>query len=113
MTGLLDEIRRRAESKNYASVGGAVTMTQVEADRRILLRLLDETAARLPIEELGLDTRTHRILAGSGIRHVGELLRMTEDDVTDLRNSGTKTLENVKDRLRDEFGLTLRQGQSR
>jgi hypothetical protein len=27
MTDLLDEIRQRADARNYASVGGAVTMT--------------------------------------------------------------------------------------
>lgn len=69
----------------------------------------DEFAACLPIEELTLDRRAYSVLKAARIDHVGELLRMTEDDVTDLRNAGLKTLENVKDRLRDVCGLTLKQ----
>lgn len=212
MTALLDEIRQRAEPKNYG--GAATTMTQAEDDRRTLLRLLDATREELadalgridrltgrvvtaetgrtdaadlqreldemrrawadtpttvdaiaklrewvpdyeigasmvampvamarkllaaladaeaaatpehlaavtaqrdrfaeyvPIEELTLNMRAYNVLTAAGIRSVGELLRMTEDDVTDLRNAGKKTLQNVKERLRDEFGLTLRQ----
>lgn len=107
---LLAEIRARVADADRnpvrAQSGSAV------ADRRELLRMLDETAGRLPIEELGLDARAYNVLLTSGISHVEELLRMTEDDVTDLRNAGVKTLENVKDRLRVEFGLTLRQGDS-
>lgn len=98
----------RARDARLARPDAGVTMTQADADRRTLLRLLDETAARLPIGELGLDPRTHRILAASDVCHVGELLRLTEEQLGDLRNMGQKSTENVKDRLRAEFGLALR-----
>ncbi len=107
---MLAEIRARVADTDANPV--RAQSGSVVADRRELLRMLDETAGRLPIEELGLDARAYNVLRSSGIRHVCELLRMTEGDVTDLRNAGGKTLENVKDRLRAEFGLTLRQGDS-
>jgi hypothetical protein len=69
----------------------------------------DQLAACLPIEELELDTRSYNVLTASGIHHIGELLRMTEDDITDLRNAGMKTLDNIQDRLRDVCGLALKQ----
>lgn len=107
---LLAEIRARVADTDRNPI--RAQSGSVVADRRALLHMLDEAAARLPIEELGLDARAYRVLTASGIRHVGELLHMTEGDVTDLRNAGVKTLENVKDRLAAEFGLTLRQGDS-
>lgn len=69
-------------------------------------------AARLPIEELELDARAYNVLTKSHrqIRFVGQLLELTEEDIIDLRNAGTKTLENVKVRLRDALGLTLKPG---
>lgn len=68
--------------------------------------------ACVPIEELGLERRAYNVLTKSHrqIRFLGQLLDLTEEDVIDLRNAGTKTLENVKDRLREAFGLTLKQG---
>lgn len=71
--------------------------------------------ACLPIEELELDMRAYNVLTKSHcqVRFVGQLLDLTEVDILDLRNAGTKTLENVKARLWDVCGLTLKQGETR
>jgi RNA polymerase alpha subunit len=81
------------------------------ADVKAVTVQRDRFAEYVPIEELTLDMRAYNVLTTARIRFVGELLRMTEDDITDLRNAGSKTLKNIQGRLRDEFGLTLRQAQ--
>lgn len=72
----------------------------------------DELAKSLPIEELELDMRAYNVLYKShrSIRFVGQLVELTEEDILDMRNAGTKTVENIKARLRDVCGLTLKPG---
>lgn len=62
----------------------------------------------VPIEELMLETRSYKILRAAGIRFVNQLLELTETDLHYMRNMGQKSVANVVDRLREEFGLALK-----
>jgi DNA-directed RNA polymerase subunit alpha len=62
----------------------------------------------LPIEELNLSVRSYNCLKREGINTVGELVQRTEQELTDIRNFGQKSIDEVKSKL-DELGLTLRE----
>ena len=63
----------------------------------------------LPIEELNLSVRSYNCLKREGINTVGELVQKTEQELTDIRNFGQKSIEEVTSKL-DELGLSLREG---
>jgi DNA-directed RNA polymerase subunit alpha len=62
----------------------------------------------LPIEELSLSVRSYNCLKREGINSVGELIQRTEQELTDIRNFGQKSIDEVKTKL-DELGLSLRE----
>jgi DNA-directed RNA polymerase alpha subunit len=105
---VLAELADVDDELNEARLHNDATCSAV-AERDTLRAQRDEIAGRLPIEELELDRRAYNILTGSGICHIGELLRMTEDELYQMRNMGKISMRNIKDRLRDAFGLALRQ----
>lgn len=62
----------------------------------------DETLAAdlaLPIETLNLQSRSYNALRRRGILTVGELVAHTEADLLDIRNFGTKSIEEIKEAL--------------
>jgi DNA-directed RNA polymerase subunit alpha len=61
----------------------------------------------LPIEELNLSVRSYNCLKREGINTVGELVQRSEQELTDIRNFGQKSIDEVKSKL-DELGLSLR-----
>ena len=61
----------------------------------------------LAIESLDLTVRSYNCLKREGIHTVGELVSRSEADLMDIRNFGSKSIEEVKQKL-DERGLTLR-----
>ncbi len=63
----------------------------------------------LPIEELSLSVRSYNCLKREGVNTVGELIQRTEQELTDIRNFGQKSIDEVKTKL-DELGLELREG---
>jgi DNA-directed RNA polymerase subunit alpha len=63
----------------------------------------------LPIEELNLSVRSYNCLKREGINTVGELVQRSEQELTDIRNFGQKSIDEVKSKL-DELGLGLREG---
>jgi DNA-directed RNA polymerase subunit alpha len=62
----------------------------------------------LPIEELNLSVRSYNCLKREGLNTVGELVQRTEQELTDIRNFGQKSIDEVKSKL-DELGLGLRE----
>jgi DNA-directed RNA polymerase subunit alpha len=62
----------------------------------------------LPIEELNLSVRSYNCLKREGINSVGELIQRSEQELTDIRNFGQKSIDEVKAKL-DELGLSLRE----
>ncbi len=61
----------------------------------------------LPVEELKLTMRSYNCLKREGIHTVGELVARSEEDLLDIRNFGSKSIEEVKLRLH-EMGLALK-----
>jgi DNA-directed RNA polymerase subunit alpha len=60
-----------------------------------------------PIEALDLTVRSFNCLKREGIHTVGELVSRSEADLMDIRNFGSKSIEEVKDKLRS-LGLQLK-----
>ena len=61
----------------------------------------------LPVEELKLTMRSYNCLKHEGIHTVSELVSRSEQDLLDIRNFGSKSIEEVKQRLH-EMGLSLK-----
>ena len=61
----------------------------------------------LPVEELKLSQRSYNCLKREGIHSIGELVSRSEQDLLDIRNFGTKSIEEVKGRLA-EMGMSLK-----
>jgi len=73
---------------------------------------LDEDNERIrsilntPVEELELSVRSSNCLKNANIKTIGELTRKTEDDIARTRNFGKKSLQEIKEKLK-EWNLTL------
>lgn len=61
----------------------------------------------LPVEDLELSVRSYNCLKREGIHTVGELVARSEEDLLDIRNFGSKSIDEVKETLAT-LGLTLR-----
>lgn len=53
----------------------------------------------IPIEELDLSTRTYNCLKRADITKVGQLLQMDEKDLLSVRNLGSKSIDEIKEKL--------------
>jgi len=61
----------------------------------------------LPIEDLDLTVRSYNCLKREGIHTVGELLSRSEADLMDIRNFGSKSIDEVKAKLHS-MGMQLK-----
>jgi len=61
----------------------------------------------MSIDALALSVRSHNCLKREGIATVGELIQRSEADLLDIRNFGSKSIDEVKLKLY-ELGLSLR-----
>ncbi|MDR0291050.1 MAG: DNA-directed RNA polymerase subunit alpha [Treponema sp.] len=59
-----------------------------------------------PVEELELSVRSSNCLKNADIKTIGELTRKTEDDIGKTRNFGKKSLQEIKEKLK-EWNLGL------
>jgi DNA-directed RNA polymerase subunit alpha len=62
-----------------------------------------------PVEELELSVRSSNCLKNANIKTIGELTRKTEDDIAKTRNFGKKSLQEIKEKLKEwnlSFGIT-------
>jgi DNA-directed RNA polymerase subunit alpha len=59
-----------------------------------------------PVEELELSVRSSNCLKNANIKTIGELIRKTEDDIGKTRNFGKKSLQEIKEKLK-ELNLNL------
>ena len=59
-----------------------------------------------PVEELELSVRSSNCLKNANIKTIGDLTRKTEDDIAKTRNFGKKSLQEIKDTLK-EWNLDL------
>ena len=60
----------------------------------------------ISIEELELSVRAYNCLKRANINSLGELLKLTYDDLMNIKNFGKKSADEVIERLR-QFGLGL------
>ncbi len=67
----------------------------------------DIAAFSMPIEELDLTVRSYNCLKREGIHTVGELVGRSEADLLDIRNFGSKSIDEVKVKLHG-LGLSLK-----
>ena len=68
----------------------------------------EERINQVLIEELKLSVRAYNCLKREGIDSVEKLLEYTEDELLDIRNFGQKSIQEVKDKVR-ELGLSFKQ----
>jgi DNA-directed RNA polymerase subunit alpha len=61
----------------------------------------------MPVEELDLTVRSYNCLKREGIHTVGELVSRSEADLLDIRNFGSKSIDEVKIKLAG-LGLSLK-----
>ena len=61
----------------------------------------------LPIEDLDLTVRSYNCLKREGIHTVGELINRAEADLMDIRNFGSKSIDEVKAKL-TSMGMSLK-----
>ena len=61
----------------------------------------------LPIEDLDLTVRSYNCLKREGIHTVGELVNRSEADLMDIRNFGSKSIDEVKAKL-TSMGMSLK-----
>ena len=59
-----------------------------------------------PVEELELSVRSSNCLKNANIRSIGDLTGRTEDDIAKTRNFGKKSLQEIKEKLK-EWNLSL------
>lgn len=60
------------------------------------------------IEEMNLSVRSYNCLKREGVNTLGELVTKSEAELTEIRNFGQKSIDEVKAKL-EEFGLALRE----
>lgn len=61
----------------------------------------------VPIEDLNLTQRSYNCLKREGIHTIGQLVAHNEQDLSDIRNFGTKSIDEVKGKL-ESLGLSLK-----
>ncbi len=66
----------------------------------------DGKHSSISIEELELSVRAYNCLKRANINSLGELLKLSYDDLMNIKNFGKKSADEVMERLR-QFGLTL------
>jgi len=73
---------------------------------------VDEEVERLrsvvetPVEELELSVRSSNCLRNISVSTIGDLARLTEEEISKTKNFGKKSLQEIKDKLA-EYGLNL------
>ena len=64
-----------------------------------------EVLNRTGIGKLNLSVRAHNCLSRAGVKTVGDLLRMSEEDLFQVRNLGRKTVDEIIEKARDFTGI--------
>jgi DNA-directed RNA polymerase subunit alpha len=73
---------------------------------------LDESEERIrqllntPVEELELSVRSSNCLKNANIKTIGDLTKKSEEDIAKTRNFGKKSLQEIKEKLK-EWNLSL------
>jgi DNA-directed RNA polymerase subunit alpha len=89
-------------NRNTVDVGGVVggvdgPVSSVDSSNTIPQQIMD-----MPVDALELSTRTHNCLRRADIATIGQILQMDEKQLKAVRNLGEKSLEEIKDRVREK-----------
>ncbi len=74
---------------------------EVDEEEKKIQELLDT-----PVEALELSVRSSNCLKNAQVKTIGDLTRKTDEEIAKFRNFGKKSLQEIKDRLKDR-GLYL------
>ena len=74
---------------------------EIDEDEEKIRMILDT-----PVEELELSVRSSNCLKNANIKTIGDLTRRTEEDIAKTRNFGKKSLQEIKEKLK-EWNLSL------
>jgi DNA-directed RNA polymerase subunit alpha len=67
----------------------------------------EDRIREMPVEELDLSVRSYNCLKRAGINSVYELVQKDEEEIKKVRNLGTKSLDEVREKLA-QLGLSFR-----
>lgn len=87
-----------------ASGPGGIVVSPEEA----LASIGADPIAQRPIEDLDLSVRSYNCLKREGVATVGELMDRTEQELLEIRNFGSKSVDEVRDKL-IELGISLKE----
>jgi DNA-directed RNA polymerase subunit alpha len=87
-----------------ASGPGGIVVSPEEA----LASIGADPVKQMPIEDLDLSVRSYNCLKREGVASVGELLDKTEQELLEIRNFGSKSVDEVKEKLA-ELGVALKE----
>lgn len=77
------------------------TAAQGTTERRALALAIPAEQYNMPVEKLGLSSRTLNSLKRAGLHKVGDILEMSKSDLLKTRNFGEKSYQELYGRLRD------------
>jgi DNA-directed RNA polymerase subunit alpha len=78
-------------------------LTQDELDSNVDgANTIPQQIMDMPVDALELSTRTHNCLRRADIATIGQILQMDEKQLKAVRNLGEKSLEEIKDRVREK-----------
>jgi DNA-directed RNA polymerase subunit alpha len=58
------------------------------------------------IDELGLSARSFNCLDRSNIKHIGEIVMMSQNDLKNVKNLGKKSFEEIIEKI-EEYGFSV------
>lgn len=83
--------------EQYSALAGDTKFKGLDADKDNNDPAVDLLG--LPVDELNLSARTTNALIGAGIKTVGELVSLSDEELDDLKGFGAKAKEEVKDKV--------------
>ena len=87
-----------------ASGPGGIVVSPEEA----LASIGDDPVKQTPIEDLDLSVRSYNCLKREGVATVGELMDKTPQELLEIRNFGSKSVDEVAEKLA-ELGVSLKE----
>jgi len=84
--------------------------TKVRAWLDIQCEEQEDSSLDKTLEDLDVTVRSYNCLKRAGINTVGDLVKMSEEDLCHIRNMGRKCVEEIVEKL-DGLGLELRREQ--
>lgn len=67
-----------------------------------------DATLNVPIEQIDFTVRSYNCLKRHGINTLEELINRSEEDLMNIRNFGTKSIDEIKDKL-NQMGLSLKE----